>query len=355
MAAPRNPRRSTGDQALDQAIAQLLAAVAVTTKDSDGRLDNRDQVRDILTTAVQMAMDASEGRADRLDLKIASTTLLEMRDAYRLLGAYRGTRKVTIFGSARTAPDDPLYQQTKAVAAAMAAKGWMVVTGAGPGIMAAGLDGAGRENAIGVAIRLPFESEANEYVDADRLIDMRYFFTRKLALIRESDGFIVMPGGFGTLDEAFEVLTLVQTGKATPVPMVMLGLGHGYWSAWQHFVEKVIEEGYISSTDRQLYKVTNDVDDAVGEICGFYSNYHSIRWVNDVLVIRMQHGPTEVQLADISTRFGEFADADGVWRTGPLPQEVSGKDNLELARIALRFSRRQPGRLRGLIDAVNAW
>ena len=355
MAALRNARRSTGDPALDQAIGQLLGAVALSNTDRDGRLDNRDQLRDILTTAVQMALDASNGHADRLDLKIASTTLLEMRDAYRLLGPYRGTRKVTIFGSARTAPDDPLYEQTKAVAAAMAARGWMVITGAGPGIMAAGLDGAGRDNALGVAIRLPFESEANEYVDADRLIDMRYFFTRKLALIRESDAFIVMPGGFGTLDEAFEVLTLVQTGKATPVPMVMLGLGHGYWTAWQHFVEKVIEEGYISSTDRQLYKVTNDVDDAVSEICGFYANFHSIRWVKDVLVVRMQRGPTDAQLAQVAASFGEFADTEGVWRTDPLPQELSGKDNVELPRIALRFSRRQPGRLRGLLNAVNAW
>lgn len=359
MAAPRSspriPRRSTGDPDLDRSIAALLASVALSSSDKDGRLDNRDQLRDLLTTAVQMAMDTAEGRADRLDVKIAAAALSEMRDAYLTFGPHRATRKVTIFGSARTQPSDPLYAQTRAVAKAFADRGWMVVTGAGPGIMAAGLEGAGRDNALGVSISLPFESTANEYVDGDRLVDMRYFFTRKLALIRESAGFVVMPGGFGTLDEAFELLTLLQTGKATPVPVVMLGLGHGYWTAWQQFVEKVADEGYVSSSDNQLYVVTNDTSVAVDEICGFYANFHSIRWVRDVLVVRMQRGPTDVQLASARASFAEFIDADGIWRTEPLPPELSEHDQLELARVAMRFNRRQPGRLRGLIDTVNGW
>lgn len=359
MAAPRQtprvPRRSTGDPTLDRSVAALLDAVAVSTSDHDGRLDNRDQLRDLLTTAVQMALDTGQGRADRLDVKIAAAALSEMRDAYLTFGPHRATRKVTIFGSARTQPSDPLYAQTSSVAKAFADRGWMVVTGAGPGIMAAGLEGAGRDNALGVSISLPFETTANDYVDDDHLVDMRYFFTRKLALIRESAGFVVMPGGFGTLDEAFELLTLLQTGKATPVPVVMLGLGHGYWTAWQQFVAKVADEGYVSPTDSQLYKVTNSTEMAVEEICGFYANFHSIRWVRDVLVVRMQRGPSNDQLTSMRATFAEFTDADGIWRTEPLPAELAERDQLDLARVALRFNRRQPGRLRSLIDTVNTW
>ncbi len=232
----------------------------------------------------------------------------------------------------------------------------MVVTGAGPGIMAAGLEGAGREKALGVSIRLPFESQANEFVDDGNLVDMRYFFTRKLALMRESDGFVVMPGGFGTLDETFELLTLIQTGKATPVPIVMLGLGHGYWTAWEKFVDKVVEEGYASDGDKRLYTVTNDVKTAVDTIMGFYANYHSIRWVGDRLIVRMLRPPSPEQLAAVSTMFQPYTTDDaGVSITDPLRQEVEENDHLSLARIGLHLNRRQPGRLRLLIDEVNRW
>lgn len=351
-----NPRRTTDDPDLDAGITALLDAVGVRLVDNDGRLDNRDQLRELLVTAVRMATDAAEGSADRLDLKIANAALAEMRDAYRVLGPYRGTRKVTIFGSARTQPDDPLYELTKQTAAGMASAGWMVITGAGPGIMAAGLEGAGRERALGVSIRLPFESQANEFVDADHLVDMRYFFTRKLALMRESDGFIVMPGGFGTLDETFELLTLIQTGKATPVPVVMLGLGHGFWTAMQVFVDKMVEEGYVSDGDKRLYTVTNSVDEAVSSVLGFYRNFHSIRWVGERLVVRMQRGPTDEQLAQVSAEFASATvDGLGVAATGPLDQEVAERDHVDLARVVLRLNRRAPGKLRLLIDAVNTW
>ena len=351
-----NPRRTTGDPVLDAGISALLDSVGVRIDDKDKRLDNRDQLREILVTAVRMATDAAQGRADRLDLKIANSALTEMRDAYLVLGPHRGTRKVTIFGSARTQPDDPLYELTKQTAAGLAAAGWMIVTGAGPGIMAAGLEGAGREHALGVSIRLPFESQANEFVDADRLVDMRYFFTRKLALMRESDAFIVMPGGFGTLDETFELLTLIQTGKATPVPVVMLGLGRGFWTAMQQFVDKMIEEGYVSDGDRRLYTVTNSVEEAVGSVLGFYRNFHSIRWVGERLVVRMQRGPTPEQLAKISAEFTDSTvDGRGISLTKPLGEEVAEVDHLGLARVVLQLNRRAPGRLRVLIDAVNEW
>ncbi len=353
---PLPPRRkSTGDPAIDQAIVDLLAMVPARTPDRDNRLDNRDQLREILTTAMSMAIDSAAGANDRLDLKIANAALAEMRDAYRMFQPHRARRKVTIFGSARTEASDPVYELTVAVASALARKGWMVVTGAGPGIMAAGLEGAGRENALGVSIRLPFESSANAFVEPENLVDMRYFFTRKLALLREAQAFVVMPGGFGTLDEAFELLTLIQTGKATPVPIVMLGLGHGYWTAWQQFMDKVTSEGYTSRTDTDMYLITNSVDEAVTEIEHFYSNFHSLRWQGDTLILRVQRGPTDAQLEQLNIDFGQFTDGTPITRSEPLVSERAERDHLELQRVVLRFNRRQPGRLRRLIDTTNNW
>jgi uncharacterized protein (TIGR00730 family) len=349
------PLTTTGNAELDAAAKEMLdriTKVVVEGSDNDGRLDNRDQLRSLLLTVAAMAQDMANGRSDRLDVKIAASALAEMRSAYLTLGPHRNRMKVTIFGSARTAETDPLYQLTKDVAAKLAAQDWMIVTGAGPGIMAAGLDGAGRDNALGVAIRLPFESSANEFVDPENLVDMRYFFTRKLALLRESQAFIVMPGGFGTLDEAFELLTLVQTGKAEPVPIVFLGLGHGFWTAWRSFLDKVTDEGYISPTDHGLYRITNSVDEAVAEIVHFYSNYHSLRWTGDTLVLRMHRAPNAEQLAAINADFGEYSST-GISLSPPLAAELSEKDHLDLPRLALDFNRRQPGRLRALIDRIN--
>ena len=339
------PTYRTGNPVLDDLVSKLLDAA---TGHSDAR-DNRDQLRRILTTAVLMTTDG----ADRLDLKIAATALEEMREAYKVFGPHRGRRKVTIFGSARTAQTDPLYDATRTLAQRLAAHDWMVVTGAGPGIMAAGLEGAGRENALGVTISLPFESTASEFVDRERLVDMRYFFTRKLALIRESDAFVVMPGGFGTLDECFEVLTLLQTGKAEPVPVVMVGLGQGYWTAWQTFVDTVIEQGWVSEEDRLLYRVTNDIDEAVEEVCGFYRNFHSLRYSGASLVVRLQHAPSDDHMARLNAEFADLVVSGAITRSGPLPGEVADNDHLELHRIVLSARRRKPGRLRQFIDVLN--
>lgn len=350
--ARREERRSTGDDDLDRRVTELLGAVAEGTH--DGRLEHRDQLREILTSAVRMAIDVREGVADRLDVKIANAAFAEMRDAYRLFAPLRGTRKVTIFGSARTQVTDPLYVQTRDLAAAMAEQGWQVITGAGPGIMAAGLEGAGRSRALGVSINLPFESAPTEHVDPDRLVDMRYFFTRKLALVRESDAFVVMPGGFGTLDEAFELLTLVQTGKERPVPMVMLGLGHGYWTAFERFVDKVVDEGYISPSDRALYRVTNDVATAVHELTRFYANHHSVRWVGPTLSVRMHRPPDAAALAALREDFASHVD--GAIEVGSaLPAESDEPELLSMPRLLARFDRRAAGELRLLIDRVNSW
>ncbi len=340
---------ATGNDELDGQIEALLDAAIRARGDDPEHAANRDQLRLLLTSAVQMTLDAPA----RLDLKIAASALAEMRDAYLTFAPYRHRKKVTIFGSARTSEHDPLYDHTSRLAHRMAEKGWMVVTGAGPGIMRAGLEGAGRSNALGASIKLPFESEPNAFVDPERLVEMKYFFTRKLALIRESAAFVVMPGGFGTLDEAFELLTLLQTGKASPVPVIMLGMGQGYWHAWDKFVDVVVEQGYAGTSDRALYRITNDVDEAADEICDFYANFDSIRWVGDRLVLRMQRGPNERQLTDLNHRFGDCVESGTIERTGPTPAEQRDRDQLDLARIVARFSRRQPGRLRGLINACN--
>ena len=216
-----------------------------------------------------------------------------MREAFKLFTPFADVPKVTIFGSARTLPEDPLYVQTRELARDLADQGWMVVTGAGPGIMAAGAEGAGPERSIGVNIRLPFESP-NALIADPNMVSMKYFFTRKLMLMKESAGFAVLPGGFGTLDEAFELLTLLQTGKAAPAPIVLLEVPGGtYWRAWERFIrEEVLARGLISDDDLALYRITDDAAAARDEILGFFRNYHSIRFVGQRLVIRLRAAPT---------------------------------------------------------------
>ena len=260
---------------------------------------------EIVASALRLGLD----RADRGDLKIANAALKEMRHAFYVFAPYRTARKVAIFGSARTQPDDPLYLQTRELAAAVAAREWMVVTGAGPGIMEAGIEGAGPEQAFGVSIKLPFEAATTQFFDGDpKLINFRYFFTRKLEFVKESDAFVLLPGGFGTLDEAFELLTLLQTGKAQPAPVVLLDVPGGtYWETWQAFVtEELVNTGYISPDDRALLCTTDDIDVAVDEIMGFYANYHSVRFVDGRLVLRMQREPAPEELAALNAEFADI-------------------------------------------------
>ena len=231
----------------------------------------------------------------------------------------------------------------------------MVVTGAGPGIMAAGMEGAGVERSIGVLIRLPFEAGANELIAGDdKLVEMKYFFTRKLMLIKESAAFIAMPGGFGTLDETFELFTLVQTGKAQLAPIVLLDTpGGGYWQGLEAWIERQVEAaGLIAAPDRSLYRITDSVEEAIDEIETFYRNYHSMRYVGDRLVIRLQAPPSDAELDQLSTEFADIIDGPIV-ATDPLPPEVAGHDNVELPRVACRFDRHGFGRLRALVDELN--
>jgi len=337
-------------EGLDPERARLVDALL----DSCAVTERRELYRAIFATVVGLAAEHTEP----IDLKLASAALAEMAEAFRVFRPYREALKVTFFGSARTLPDDPLYVQSRRLAERMAGHGWMVVTGAGPGIMAAGMEGAGREMSIGVNIRLPHEQGANPFIAQDpKLVEMRYFFTRKLMLIKESDGYAVLPGGFGTLDEAFELLTLLQTGKAQPAPLVLLDVPDGtYWRGWQKFVDdQVATRGLVSPEDHSLYRITADVDIATNEILGFFRNYHSVRWVGDLLVMRLQHTATRAQLSALNESFGDIVLGGAIRPTKPLSPERSSGDHVELPRLAFRFDRVHYGRLRHMIDTVNAW
>jgi uncharacterized protein (TIGR00730 family) len=338
-------RVTTGSADIDRRIEELL--------DACGAHDDRDLLFDIVASGVGLASDD----ADRLDLKITSAALAEMRQAFNAFAPYRDDPKVTIFGSARILDTDPLYVAARNVAHLLAEKGWMVITGAGPGIMAAGLEGAGREKSFGVNIRLPFEQEANEFILGDtKLVSMKYFFTRKLELVKESQGFVCLPGGFGTLDETFELLTLQQTGKSVPTPIVFLDEPGGtYWSSWREFViEHVCKGGYVNEEDLSLLTITDDQQVAVDTILGFYRNYRSIRWRGKTLIVRLVNAPTDDELAALNEEFGQLLAADGeIHGVDPLPDEVEDDDHLELARLSMQFDIRHFGKLHALIERLN--
>jgi uncharacterized protein (TIGR00730 family) len=341
---PRIPRYRTGDPELDEEIAALVAQIGGSRSD--------DLIFELVASAVRLARDG----ASRGDLKVANTTLKELRYAFYVFAPYRAARKVSIFGSARTRPEDPLYDQARTLAARMAERDWMIITGAGPGIMTAGIEGAGVENAFGVTIRLPFEATTSEFLEGDpKLVNFRYFFTRKLTFVKESDGFALLPGGFGTLDEAFETLTLIQTGKAQPAPIVLLDVPGGtYWQRWLSFVQaELADRHYVSEADLALMLVTDDVDVAVDELTGFYANYHSLRFVEGELVLRMLHAPDPERLAALNTEFDDIVARGEMEVIGPTKVEADDGDFPALERIRFRFDRRGWARLRLLIDALN--
>ena len=307
---------------------------------------------------VESALALIDDQPTVLDLKIAGAALEEMREAFKMFAPFRDVPKVTIFGSARTQMADPLYMQARDVAAQLAGSGWMVVTGAGPGIMQAGMEGAGRDKSIGVSIRLPFEQGANPIISGDvKYVSMKYFFTRKLMLIKESKGFISLPGGFGTIDETFELLTLTQTGKGLPVPIVLLDTpGDPYWEKLDEFIRgQLVRRGLVSASDPGLYFITDDTAAAVREIVSFYRNYESIRYVGDTLVLRLRHEPTAGQLDQLNEQFGYLCASGRIAASGPLEPELREHDSVELPRLAFHFAKHGYGDLRALINAVNSF
>jgi len=309
-------------------------------------------IEQIRESADKLARDG----ASRGDLKILSRALKEWRYAFKVFAPYRRHRKVTMFGSARTPPESTAYRQAVDFGRAMASHGWLVVTGAAGGIMEAGHVGAGRERSMGLNILLPFEQESNPVIAGDRkLVHMKYFFTRKLMFVKESHAICLLPGGFGTLDEGLEVLTLLQTGKRDMVPVVFLDEpGGSYWSAFHGFlVEQLLRRGMIDPDDLRLYKITDRVDEAVAEILGFFRVYHSMRYVRDKLVLRLTRSLPDEVIEQIHIRFSDILTRGRFTQGGPLPEERDEPELATLPRLIFHFNRRDHGRLRALIDYLN--
>ncbi len=314
------------------------------------------RVADLIQTIRESADKLALDKTSRGDLKILSRAIRELRYAFKVFSPYRRRRKVTMFGSARTPPGRPAYAQALAFGRAMAERDWLVVTGAASGIMEAGHAGAGRDHSMGLNILLPWEQSANPIIAGDRkLVYMKYFFTRKLMFVKESDAFCLMPGGFGTLDEGLEVLTLLQTGKHDMMPVVLLDEpGGDYWTAFDQFVRRqLLDRGMIDAEDLALYRRTDRVEDAVEEIMQFYRVYHSMRYVRSKLAFRLQRAPSESQLEEINDRFRDILVEGRFAVSGPLAEERDEPDLASLPRLVFSFDRRSFGRLRQLIDFVN--
>ena len=344
----RNPaqvrrRYRTGNRELDAQIEELVEG-------SDAR--DKDLLLELITTCFRLVRHG----ADRGEMKLVNAALKEFAYAFKVFKEFRGVRKLTIFGSSRSGPEDPNFALAERFAATMAKRGWMVITGAGPGIMEAGHRGAGVEQSFGANIRLPLEAP-NEVIEGDsKLINFKYFFTRKVTFLKESHAFALFPGGFGTLDEAFELLTLMQTGKSDLHPVVLLEEPGGtYWSSWRAFLRSLANRGLTDDQDTGLLSFAPDIDAAVQEIEAFYRNYESERYVDGRLVLRVQRTPAPKELARIGTDFADILGGKAPEVVGPSPQEELEGDSLECERIAFDFDRRSYSRLRRLIDRLNEY
>ncbi len=331
-----------GNPKLDERLRQLVADASEN--------NNQDLIVELVTTVLKMHRDS----ATRGDLKLINTAVKEMRYS-NLVFSRHEEPKVTIYGSARVSEDDPNYQLTVAFAATMARHGWGIITGAGPGIMEAGSKGAGVENSYGVNIRLPFEADGNPYISDQRTVNFKYFFTRKLGFVKESHAFVILPGGFGTLDEAFELITLIQTGKSDLHPIVLLEAeGTGYWGQLVDFMRNVLlAKGMISESDLSLFHLTSDAQEACDHIFRFYTNYHSERFTGGKLILRLRKAPDDDELAALNAEFADIVTEGRIVRTQPNQAEIDDDDALDLDRITFYFDRRHFGRLRELIDRLN--
>jgi uncharacterized protein (TIGR00730 family) len=311
-----------------------------------------DLVSEIVANALKLLRD----QTNRGDLKLIDKSFKELRYALKIFAPYRDVRKVSIFGSARTPESHPDYTAAEDFGKKMADAGWMVITGAGGGIMAAGHGGAGAQPSFGLAIRLPFEQKTNPFIEGDpKLINFKYFFTRKLMFLRSSHAIVCFPGGFGTMDEGFEVLTLVQTGKSVPIPIVFVDApGGDFWQGWQHYItHHLLARKLISSSDLSLYKITDNVNDAVAEVRHFYSNYHSIRYFRDEVILRLNRAPNEAQLAELTEKFKDIKVKGEFRVSSALPVEADEPSLANLPRLIFTFNRRELGRFRQLINYLN--
>jgi uncharacterized protein (TIGR00730 family) len=339
------PEKPPMDPELKRRIQELI--------DYKGGGFNQENVSDIVENALKLLKDVQ----DSGDVRVIQTALRELRFAFKLFAPYAGVRKVTMFGSARTAPTRPEYQQAVDFSRKIVQAGFMVITGAGPGIMQAGNEGAGPEKSFGANIRLPWEQSANPIIREDKkLVTFKYFFTRKLIFIRHSDALALFPGGFGTMDEGYEALTLMQTGKSQLMPLVLIDRPGGtYWKTWdKHVREHLLRDELISPEDLCLYQITDDTDQAVRIITRFYRNFHSTRFVKDLFVIRLKHAPSDSALQAMNEDFADINTGAPIQRIEPTPEEVEDNEHVELPRIAFNFNRKDYGRLRQMIDLLNS-
>ena len=339
-------RATTGDAALDDRVRQLVCDAGC---EKTGEI-----IAEMMITALKMGRD----QTSIADLKLFSRSLKELRYAANAFAPYRKVRKVVVFGSARTAPDEP-----ESVAAELFSRrmheehGYMTITGGGEGIMGAAQRGAGRDNSFGLNIRLPFEQRANETIHGDpKLINFKYFFTRKLNFLKETHAVVLFPGGFGTMDEGFEVLTLMQTGKARILPVVCVDKPGGrYWETWVRFLrDDLLQLGLISADDFHLFKITRSVDAAIAEIVQFYRTFRSYRWVGQRLVIRLEKKLTPAAIADLNANFTDVIREGEITQTAALPEEQNEPEIATLPRLVLLPKRKNFGRIRQLLDAINA-
>ena len=338
--------RPAADPGLKKRIAELIAY--------KGGGFNQDNVGDIIENALKLLADV----ADTGDVRVIQTALRELRYAFKLFAPYSQVRKVSIFGSARTLPTRLEYKQAVEFSRKIAQAGFMVITGAGGGIMHAGHEGAGPKNSFGVNIRLPWEQAANPIIREDKkLVTFKYFFTRKLIFIRHSDAIVLFPGGFGTMDEGYEALTLMQTGKSQLMPLVLIDRPGGtFWKTWdKHVREHLLRDQLISPDDLHLYQITDDTDQAVKSITRFYRNFQSSRFVKELFVLRLKHPPGESALEAMNEDFADIISGAKLRRLEPTPEEVADNDSLDLPRIGFGFNRRDYGRLRQLIDVLNGF
>jgi uncharacterized protein (TIGR00730 family) len=344
---PRLPRRRTRRSVALARVEDFLHEIRPDAPEPAAQY-----VRELMVTAIRLLED----HASIADVRLVNAAVRELRYAFRTFARYHGVRKVTTFGSARTAETEPTYRQAEEFAKRAVEAGFMLITGGGGGIMRACQAGAGRAHSFGVNIRLPFEQRPNEFIaDDPKLVTFKYFFTRKLLFIKEADAVAMFPGGFGTLDEAYECLTLVQTGKAAPVPIVFVDAAGGhFWSSWLDYVrEHLLKNGLISEEDISLFRVTDDAAAAVEEIRGFYRVYHSSRYVGDRLVLRLTRAPQPSLLERLQTDFADIATGGRFQLSAQLPEE-DADETAALPRLVFAFDRVHYGRLRRLIDFLNA-
>ncbi len=340
------PEKPPPDPELRRQVEELIAY--------KGGGHNESNVADIIENALKLLADVE----DSGDVRVIQTALRELRYAFKLFAPYADVRKVAMFGSARTLPNRLEYQQAVEFGRRISQAGFMVITGAGSGIMHAGHEGAGPDKSFGANIRLPWEQSANPVIREDKkLVTFKYFFTRKLIFIRHADAIALVPGGFGTMDEGYEALTLMQTGKSQLMPLVLVDRPGGtFWKTWdKHVREHLLRDQLISPDDLYLYQITDDCDQAVKIITRFYRNFHSTRFVRDLFVIRLKHPPTDFALEAMNEDFADIVVGPPIRRIEATPEEVADDDQVALPRIAFGFNRRDYGRLRQLIDVLNSW